>query len=84
MPRIAVGGFLHETNTFAPSRATFEMFLQGGGWPALSEGEAMYASLRVAGSSSFRFEAAGSGSAAFARLADELHRATGPHPADLG
>lgn len=39
--------------------------------------EAMYASLRVAGSSSFRFEAAGSGSAAFARLADELHRATG-------
>ncbi len=46
MPRIAVGGFLHETNTFAPSRATFEMFLQGGGWPALSEGEAMFSSLR--------------------------------------
>lgn len=39
--------------------------------------EAMYASLRVAGSSSFRFEAAGSDSVAFARLADELHRATG-------
>ena len=46
MPRIAVGGFLHETNTFAPSKATFEMFLQGGGWPALSEGEAMFPSLR--------------------------------------
>lgn len=39
--------------------------------------DAMYASLRVAGSSSFRFEAAGSDSAVFARLADELHAATG-------
>ncbi len=39
--------------------------------------EAMYSSLRVAGSSSFRFEAAGSDSAVFVRLADELHRATG-------
>lgn len=39
--------------------------------------DAVYASLRVAGSSSFRFEAAGSGSAAFARLAQLLHEATG-------
>jgi 16S rRNA G966 N2-methylase RsmD len=39
--------------------------------------DAMYASLRAAGSSSFRFEAAGADSAVFARLADELHRATG-------
>jgi microcystin degradation protein MlrC len=45
MPRIAVGGFLHETNTFAPSKATYDMFVQGGGWPAMVEGEAMYASL---------------------------------------
>jgi microcystin degradation protein MlrC len=45
MPRIAVGGFLHETNTFAPSKATYDMFVQGGGWPAMIEGEAMYAAL---------------------------------------
>lgn len=39
--------------------------------------DAAYASLRVAGSSTFRFEAAGSDSAVFARLADLLHEATG-------
>ncbi len=31
--KIAVGGFQHETNTFAPSLATFSMFEQGGGFP---------------------------------------------------
>lgn len=41
-PRIAVGGFLHETNTFAPSPATYEDFLRGGGAPPLSEGEAIF------------------------------------------
>jgi microcystin degradation protein MlrC len=41
-PRIAVGGFLHETNTFAPSQATYEDFLRGGGAPSLSEGEAIF------------------------------------------
>jgi tRNA (guanine6-N2)-methyltransferase len=39
--------------------------------------EAMYASLRVAGSSTFRFEAAGSDSSVFARLGSELATATG-------
>jgi 16S rRNA G966 N2-methylase RsmD len=39
--------------------------------------DAVYVSLRVAGSSSFRFEAAGSDSAVFARLAVLLHEATG-------
>ncbi len=38
---------------------------------------AMYDSLRVGGSDSFRFEAAGSDSAVFARLAELLHEATG-------
>lgn len=42
-PRIAFGGFLHETNTFAPSKAGMDAFLQGGGWPALARGEAIYA-----------------------------------------
>jgi microcystin degradation protein MlrC len=33
--RIAIGGFQHETNTFAPSKATFERFARGGAWPPL-------------------------------------------------
>ena len=38
MTRIAIGGFLHETNTFAPTKADYVAFQQGGGWPAMSEG----------------------------------------------
>jgi microcystin degradation protein MlrC len=38
MTRIAVGGFLHETNTFAPTKATFADFQHGGGWPAMAQG----------------------------------------------
>lgn len=46
MPRrIAFGGFLHETNTFAPSKAGMEAFLQGGGWPPLARGEAIFAAV---------------------------------------
>ncbi|MCA6116969.1 M81 family metallopeptidase [Bradyrhizobium sp. WSM 1738] len=38
MTRIAVGGFLHETNTFAPTKATYQDFIHGGGWPAMAHG----------------------------------------------
>jgi microcystin degradation protein MlrC len=38
MTRIAVGGFLHETNTFAPTKATYDDFVHGGGWPAMAVG----------------------------------------------
>ena len=37
MTRIAVGGFLHETNTFAPTKATYDDFVHGGGWPAMAK-----------------------------------------------
>lgn len=37
--RIAVGGFQHETNTFAPSKATLEDFTKAGVWPGLTRGE---------------------------------------------
>ncbi|MEO7760431.1 MAG: M81 family metallopeptidase [Casimicrobiaceae bacterium] len=40
--RIAIGGFQHETNTFAPSKATFDDFVRGGGWPPLLTGEQMF------------------------------------------
>ncbi len=36
--RIAIGGFQHETNTFAPSKARYEDFLRDGGWPGLRRG----------------------------------------------
>ncbi|HKW79498.1 MAG TPA: M81 family metallopeptidase [Casimicrobiaceae bacterium] len=35
---IAVGGFQHETNTFAPSKADYAAFEHGGGWPPLVRG----------------------------------------------
>ena len=38
MTRIAVAGFQHETNTFAPFPTTFEMFERRGGWPELTRG----------------------------------------------
>jgi microcystin degradation protein MlrC len=41
MTRIAVGGFLHETNTFAPTKATYADFVHGGGWPGMTEGAAV-------------------------------------------
>src|ERR1044072_6676383 len=40
MTRIAVGGFLHETNTFAPTKATYPDFVHGGGWPGRGVGGA--------------------------------------------
>src|SRR5580692_8557687 len=38
MTRIAVGGFLHETNTFAPTKASYGDFVHGGGWPSMAKG----------------------------------------------
>src|SRR5206468_901973 len=41
MGLIAVGGFQHETNTFAPSKADYAAFEHGGGWPPLTYGAAI-------------------------------------------
>jgi microcystin degradation protein MlrC len=46
MTRIAVGGFLHETNTFAPTRATYDNFVHGGGWPAMAQGHDVLKTMR--------------------------------------
>ena len=40
--RIAIGGFQHETNTFAPSKATFDDFVRGSGWPPLLIGDQIF------------------------------------------
>ena len=44
--RIAVGGFQHETNTFAPTKADYAAFEHGGGWPPIQRGEGMAEALR--------------------------------------
>ena len=41
MARIAVGGFLHETNTFAPVKADYRAFAEPGGWPGLTRGPSL-------------------------------------------
>jgi microcystin degradation protein MlrC len=46
MTRIAVGGFLHETNTFAPTKATYDDFVHGGGWPAMALGDDVLKTMR--------------------------------------
>jgi microcystin degradation protein MlrC len=40
--RIAIGGFQHETNTFAPLKATYRDFEMADGWPGLTEGAAIF------------------------------------------
>lgn len=37
-PRILIAGFQHETNTFAPSKATYANFERGEGFPAMARG----------------------------------------------
>jgi len=45
MARIAIGGFQHETNTFAPSQADYAAFEAGGGWPGVQHGDALFAAV---------------------------------------
>lgn len=45
MARITVGGFQHETNTFAPVKASFAEFERASGWPGLARGDAMLAAV---------------------------------------
>ena len=42
MALIAVGGMQHETNTFAPTKADYAAFEQGGGWPTIQRGEPLF------------------------------------------
>src|SRR5918998_719349 len=44
--RVAVGGFMHETNTFAPTKAAYEAFVHGAGWPALCAGPTLVEATR--------------------------------------
>jgi microcystin degradation protein MlrC len=48
MSRIAIGGFQHETNTFAPSKAGYAAFEAGGGWPGVKYGEPIFSAVEGA------------------------------------
>jgi microcystin degradation protein MlrC len=48
MARIAIGGFQHETNTFAPSKADYAAFEAGGGWPGVQYGEPIFSAVEGA------------------------------------
>src|SRR5258706_551485 len=37
--RVLIAGFQHETNTFAPSKATYDSFVHGEGFPAMARGD---------------------------------------------
>lgn len=41
--RILIAGLQHETNTFAPTKATYESFMRGEGYPAMARGAAVMA-----------------------------------------
>ncbi|HXZ09230.1 MAG TPA: M81 family metallopeptidase, partial [Paraburkholderia sp.] len=45
MARIGIAGFLHETNTFAATRANFATFVEADAWPGLLVGEEMFAAV---------------------------------------
>ena len=44
--RIAVGGFLHESHSFAPRPTTWADFVRPGGFPGFVQGEALLPTLR--------------------------------------
>jgi microcystin degradation protein MlrC len=44
--RIAIGGFLHESHSFAPHPTTYRDFVEPGGFPPLCHGPALLSSLR--------------------------------------
>ena len=48
MARIAIGGFQHETNTFAPTPADYAAFEAGGGWPGVQYGEPLFGAVEGA------------------------------------
>lgn len=44
--RIAVGGFMHETNTFVRQPTSWDDFVRAGPWPTVTEGEAILTTFR--------------------------------------
>jgi len=46
MARVAIGGFLHETNTFAPTKADYDAFMHGGGRASIDDAASVLTTMR--------------------------------------
>ncbi|MGJ5092645.1 M81 family metallopeptidase [Bradyrhizobium oligotrophicum] len=46
MTRVAIGGFLHETNTFAPTKADYDAFMHGGGRGSIVDATSVLTTMR--------------------------------------
>ncbi|NPU10312.1 M81 family metallopeptidase [Bradyrhizobium sp. 83002] len=46
MTRVAIGGFLHETNTFAPTKADYDDFMHGGGRASIADAASVMTTMR--------------------------------------
>ncbi len=46
--RIAIAGFQHETNRFAPILTSYDDFVRQDGWPGLTEGKSIFETFQVA------------------------------------
>jgi microcystin degradation protein MlrC len=81
--KIAVAGFQHETNSFAPTPATYADFVKTDGWPGLTRGEAMFDVLgrRNLGAAGF-FRTAAAAGHAIAPLVWAQAQPSGPVTAD--
>lgn len=44
--RIAIGGFMHESHSFAPRPTRYPDFVQPGGFPPLSYGDKLFETVR--------------------------------------
>ncbi|CCE11035.1 conserved hypothetical protein [Bradyrhizobium sp. STM 3843] len=63
MTRIAIGGLLHETNTFAPTKAGYDAFMHGSGAASIADAASVLTTMRNinAGQSGFIAEAEAKG-----------------------
>ncbi|WP_315737467.1 MULTISPECIES: M81 family metallopeptidase [unclassified Bradyrhizobium] len=46
MTRVAIGGFLHETNTFARTKADYDAFMHGGGRASIADAASVLTTMR--------------------------------------
>ncbi len=46
MTRVAIGGFLHETNTFAPTKADYDAFMHGSGRASIADATSVLTTMR--------------------------------------
>lgn len=77
-PRIAIGGFLHESHSFAPRPATWADFVRPGGFPPLQEGNLVAVLRPTSAASAGAIRVAEEAGAALVPLAWAVANPSGP------